>query len=198
MPPSKEASEEVVIELGNDTFDPPDRPDQFRAGNANIQFPPLLETFRGRWRRENLSPGTTAVKSGVLGLPMIPGIHIALNISMKRGRVFDPLSDPKHERTLQQINRVLKTANSLLEESHPVPEQIIENMNGENVATWLHWMKELVNRGKARVVSGTLDRQAKGRIRVGFHDSSDKAPIFKDEFDKVREGAHPAPAGMEG
>jgi len=179
MPPS----EECVVELVG-------------PQNENIEFPPLMEVFRGRWDRSGIPAGTTGRTSGVLALPTIPGIHICLNVAAKRGRVFDPLSLPEHAGTLAAINRVVKHANSLLEDSSAMPERVIENLSNDQAATWLHWMNELVKRGKAVLVSGNLERKVSGRVRVSFYDSRQNAPIYLDEEEEARAGAHPLPAGV--
>lgn len=162
--------------------------------NENIMFPPTQDVYRGEWDRLRLPANSTSIHEHLLSLPGLPGVRIELDVDAKRGRVFDPLllSDAKFKVIREKWEKWAATRSMATPNAGPVEYQkeiVIESMNPSRMATWLHWMKELVSRKKAKLIAGSLDRKLDGRIRVGWETGGGPVtPIWKDQCDRMKAG----------
>jgi len=148
---------------------------------SDVMFPPLRKTLRGRFSRYKFSGHFDANEYPLLAkLEHIPGAHVSVDISAKRGRVFDPLSLKKNA----DLNReVMAAFKQLTGADHRSFNETTVDLSGkDNLATWVHWMHELVTREKATLVEGTFPKTPDGRVQVDFFNSSRGAPKYQDQF----------------
>ena len=61
-------------------------------------------------------------------------------------------------------------------------DESFDNLSKNAVATWLHWMRELVRRGKAELKQGNIDQTVPGRIRL---DNFNQGPTYKDQHGRI-------------
>jgi hypothetical protein len=144
--------------------------------NRQVLFGPNQERLRGRWDPHNLMLGDTS-SVGLMQMPVIPGVLVALDLREKRGSITDPLAAPENARLLAQTSNfhreLWKQAIS------PRPSVVQEEMSDDDVATWLYWIMRVVIAGQARVVQGVVPKDEKavkklvprGHIRKDFYNS---------------------------
>lgn len=169
-------SDEIVIEI--------------RAPkNEDVMFEPMRSKLRSAWRRAGLPAGSTSRSAHLLSLPDLPGMRVCLTPSQRVGKVVDPLGFDENQTLLLEANAVFRNLPSHRKDQHPAPDRVYTKLTQDDVATWFYWMKRLVDKGEAVVVSGSLDRKPpEGRIRVGGFDSRHTAPRYKDQWDRIKAG----------
>jgi hypothetical protein len=155
--------------------------------NESILFPPAGKVLRGEYLKTRLPRAVHFREdSGLSKVDRVPGTVIALDISGKRGRYFDPLGTEDNWELLRQISADLRgNPTELIAEK----ENPLANMSDDQVATWFHWMLRAVTDGTAKVLDTAAkwpEKPPAGRIRVDFFSSDLTAPRYKDQFEKAR------------
>jgi hypothetical protein len=175
MSKSKPMSGEIVIELDD-------------GHNSRLEFPPLMDWFRGRWTPAGLVAQSASRGSAVCQLEM-PGQCIALDVARRRGRVFDPLEEPENKPALEQFDSILRTKDALHRGSRACPEQVHEDLSEEQVASWWHWMRELAEiRKTAKLVAGQFSKQPEGDPRIDYYSMDPHVPRTLSEMNRWRAG----------
>jgi len=126
---------EIGVEIGDDF-------------NSNPDFKPLSITLRGRWSANHVPRGTTAKHSPLLKLPDLPGMHLFLNVDERTARVVDPLQYEENA----SIKLAWREYQANLE---PLPEQVIEELDDQQVASWVYWIGRLIEKGEATLLDGS-------------------------------------------
>lgn len=156
--------------------------------NENVIFQPQQRVLRGEWLKSRLPSGVVFREgAGLMKVDRLPGLYVCLDIAGKRGRVLDPLSFRENRKLLREAAALMLGAGFTYQ---PVEEQILEDMNDSQVATWHHWMLQLVKDGFAKLVEGSAPfpkEPPKGRVKIDFFNGSATAPRYKDQFDRLRE-----------
>ena len=161
----------IVIEVGDNQ-------------NSNIMFNPHRKELRGRWDRHRLPAGTTSVDKGLLAVESLPGARIEVDTETKIARIYDPLKeDPEWAAKMPGINAVLKIALDNANGFAPFETQVME-LNDDGLATWVYWMKRLVQSKKAWLHEGSTfpEQNPPGRIRVDFFNYGQKRARYLHEL----------------
>lgn len=132
--------------------------------NQSAFFPPTQEMLRGAWDQSNLPKGSTSDR-GLMNLPSTPGMRIALNITQRTAKIHDPLLLPQNQAMYEEFRAVHA---QVFGPTRAVPAREHELRDGDAVATWLHWMKRLVDSKMAKLVAGHLKHTVKGRPRLSW------------------------------
>jgi len=166
---------EIVIELDD-------------GHNSNIEFPPLMDWFRGRWAPAGMVPQSMSKGSAVCQLEM-PGQCIALDMGNRRGRVFDPLSEPENKPALELFDSIVRAKDVMHRGSQPVPEQVKEHMQEDDLASWWYWMHQLVAvRKVAKLVAGSFGKQPPGDPKIDYYTVDPHVPRTLSEMERWRAG----------
>lgn len=175
MSKAKPMPDEIVIELDD-------------GHNSRIEFPPRMDWFRGRWTPAGLVAQSISRGSAVCQLEL-PGQCIALNVAKRQGRIFDPLEEPDNKPALAMFESILKTKDALHRGSQACPEQVHPDLSQEQVASWWHWMRQMVEvRKVAKLVAGSFSKQPEGDPRIDYYSIDPGVPRTKSEMDKWRAG----------
>ena len=175
MGKAKPMDGEIVIELDD-------------GHNSRLEFPPLMDWFRGRWTPAGLVMQSASRGSAVCQLEM-PGQCIALDVAKGRGRVFDPLEEPENKPALEQFDSILRTKDALHRGSRACPQQVKEGMPRDEVASWWHWMHQMVEvRKTAKLFAGSFGKQPPGDPRIDYYSMNPFVPRTKSEMDRWRAG----------
>lgn len=121
--------------------------------NRAILFPPADEVLRGRREVANDTGRSSHPQYNSLP-PVIPGIHIVVDLDEKAVGYFDPLGLPKYKDVLEKVSAF--TGVMSREKSKPVPGKRWRNANQETMNTWLWAMRVMVESGIARLVQGEI------------------------------------------
>jgi hypothetical protein len=119
----------------------------------NAMFPPTQERVRGRWDPHEMPPGDVS-SVGLLQMPVIPGMYVRVNVREKKAAVVDPLSFPENRALLDKVS---ESHHSLFQKRVTSVDPVVrENMNDDDLASWVYWMMRLVQGGSARLIKGEL------------------------------------------
>jgi len=166
---------EIVIELDD-------------GRNSRIEFPPLMDWFRGRWSPTGLPPGSASRGSTLCQLDM-PGQRIALDVANRQGRVFDPLDEPENKAALQMYDGIVRAKDALHRGSRAVPELVRSQLQEDELASWWYWMHEMVVvRKVAKLVSGSFDKQPPGDPKLDYYSVDPHVPRTLSEMEQWRAG----------
>ncbi|HWB13407.1 MAG TPA: hypothetical protein VG826_29550 [Pirellulales bacterium] len=135
--------------------------------NGDAYFQPLKRKLRGRFDALR-----DASKSAAKRFPKpIPGQHLLIDTANGDCFVTEPLYEEEHRVSRETIEK----------RGFRLPERR-EVHRGGHVPTLLHWVKNLVDAGLARVVSGKLPDKIDGKPRLRFHgeDRPDKDKVLAD------------------
>jgi hypothetical protein len=147
--------DEIVIELANVRRKQLRRLNQVENyGPVNTYFYSKLfdARFRGRWSSVGLAGKTSEM--GLMNLPEIPGIHLAVDPKRRRVRALDPLAWPENEQVLQQANDIFKKING--SQGAPAGDMFVKHPTETHIKTALWEMANWVRDGKAVLVHGHL------------------------------------------
>ena len=159
----------AIIEVGDDK-------------NRNPQFPPLKLVLRGRWGRDVLV-GTTG-RNELMSIPEIPGIYLEINTARRAARMFDPLTLPRYEKTLEELRDPYRRL--IGSEGKPWDDVVRTALNDTDLKTWLYWMARLVQSFKARVVEGLLPSLPEieplpGKTRIELFNASSRGRKTRED-----------------
>lgn len=119
-------------------------------GNSNVLFPPLTRNVRGRFLLSRVAEPQAGAKRDEYG-DEIPGQRLALDLDTHEGFLIEPL----HFDQFRVLKLKIEAKRFGLEE--PVQRFALSGESqpsGQDVPTWLFWLKRLVDAGCARVVKG--------------------------------------------
>jgi hypothetical protein len=169
------------IEIGNDK-------------NRAVLFQPTQERLRGAWKRSNLN--SDELTEVTQRLPDIPGLRIMLDAKSGRAVIYDPLGMPENEAVLQQAAALAKEVFGT--NCGPVKERQYTEMKPDDIKTWAHWMRRLIQGSNARLTKGVAPsenevKSMEGKAGAGRFDSSSRAFKFtedaEDYFNRILNSA---------
>jgi hypothetical protein len=145
----KFSSSDIVIELDEPT-------------NCNVFYKPLGVVLRSAWSqgkhrgsylRSDLNPD-------VANTPDVPGLMLCLNVEKRSFRVIDPLNHiPSKDAFCKRLSQ-----HAGRDGISPVPDEQWQNLREEKLATHWYWMKQEVERGRAKLINGKFGAKPAGRI----------------------------------
>jgi hypothetical protein len=177
------AKDEIIIELG-------------KAGGGDIEFPPAMSIYRGRFSQAEMKPCNQSRAGVARRLPTIPGLCVALDITNRTGRIFDPLGMPDKKDVLVELKNLLsQTSGAVVNKGDPTPvkEQTWQRMSDSDIASWHHWMRRLVEDDRHAILrQGRFIDQDKlpGRVRLDFVSDPRTGPVYQDQFDRLEQGTY--------
>jgi hypothetical protein len=174
------AKDEIIIELG-------------KRGGGDIEFPPTMGMYRGRFSQAEMAPCNQSRQGIARRLPTVPGLCVALDIAARTGRIFDPLGSPERREVLAEVAALVSSQRVTSAQPQPVREQRWERLNDDDIKSWHHWMRRLVEDDKhAKLLQGRfLDTdKLPGRTRLDFVSDKRTGPVYKDEFDLLERGEY--------
>jgi hypothetical protein len=122
--------------------------------NQSILFQPLQRKLRGRFDPRRMANAGRLHNEWPQG---VPGQRLQLNVSTGEAAIVEPLWDAQHNAIRERIEaKGMKLP--------PGREEI-----KADVATWIYWLKPLVETGKAKVLSGEFPTKVEGTPRTRFH-----------------------------
>lgn len=153
----------------------------------NVAFPPTKDVLRGRWSKAKVLIGVSS-RAELQKIPDIPGIHISLDSIRKVGRIYDILDMPENKSLLEAIRKPYAAVTG--QEGGPEKEKIYKDMKDNDVKTWAHWMRRLVERGSAVVVSGILPSESQiaklpGKTQLEMYRTTSGPKIYKEDTEEV-------------
>lgn len=139
--------------------------------NSNVLFQPLQRVIRGRFDARRIR------SAGPLWdrwPEVIPGQRLQLNTTTGEAAIVEPLWNAEHSTIRNRIeSRGMKLA--------PGSEEL-----KADVPTWVYWIRQLVESGKAKLVSGELPTKVEGTPRTRFLSNETPEPIDR-LTDAIRE-----------
>lgn len=169
-----------------------------RPTGRNVNWPTPAMTLRGAWPRELMIgvKGMVALEQ----MPSIPGLRIRFDGRTRTVTVYDPLTLPEHAETLAQLHRCydqlfqppVTIGPRPQHAGHPEKTQAFADQEPTELKTWLWWMRQHVDDGKARVVAGQLPerndiRRLPGKTLVETFNSPETTKYLED---RKREAAY--------
>lgn len=124
------------------------------ADNANLHFRPLMRSVRGKFDFSRMGEPLARVKGAEW--PVIPSQRIGITPDGV-GYLIEPIHAPEHAALKEKIER----AGMKLEPA-------MQEFEGIDQPSWLWWLRNAVQAGCARVVSGKLTDQINGPVRKNF------------------------------
>jgi hypothetical protein len=132
--------------------------------NQQVLFQPLGRAMRGRFDTRRMA---NAGKLFHQWPESIPGQRLQLDVTTGAAEIIEPLYlaefAPIRERIEQRGWKL------------PPERETVQ----AHVPTWLHWLKGLIDAGKAKLLSGTLPDKIDGKPQLRFHSTEQPEPIDK-------------------
>ncbi len=140
--------------------------------------------LRGAWSKVNLR--SDELVEFIATMPNIPGQRVRVCYGRKMAVIYDPLALEKNREECEKLQAIIEKCWGRKE--GPVKEVVKQDMDSDDLKTWLYWMRRFVDNGKARVITGDLptirDIQAlPGRTRMSMYDNSSRACRWQEEYD---------------
>jgi hypothetical protein len=122
--------------------------------NANVSFPPLGRTMRGRFDVRRMKDAGRLFHE----FPEpIPGHRLQIDFATGQCEIDEPLYESQYEAVRERIeSKGLKLA--------PMRESV-----NSTPATLHHWLRELIDAKKCKVLSGELPAKVDGVPQLRFH-----------------------------
>ena len=156
--------------------------------NGNVYFYPTNCSVEGTlkpWR----SPGAN-YKPPIAALGEIPGERIHLDVKGKTGRISHALSDPENAGLFERIKKASRSCQPPLKcGDKPAEDRWFRNLSDDQVNTWLHWMRRLVDRGHATILQGNLPGAEEIKSQPVLAPSYDKRARGKRYYEFEKTGA---------
>lgn len=133
--------------------------------NEQLYFRPIGRTVRGRFDLMRLGEPQARVKASQW--PVIPSQRIGIDDNGK-GFIEEPLHDTEFETVREKI---------LAEGMKLEPQR--QTFDDVHEATWLHYLKQAVDAGIAKIVSGKLPRKIEGTPQTSFVVERQQDPVDK-------------------
>ncbi len=124
--------------------------------NSNVLFRPEQKTVRGKFDLHRVKE-PNAGKLHSLWPEPIPGQQISLDLISAEGCFVDPLYDEKFQAIRERIEGM----------GQKLPPQR-EVFQGADIATWVFYMRELVNSGKAKLIEGEFPKIDETKVQRRF------------------------------
>lgn len=130
--------------------------------NQSVYFTPIQKRVRGRFDAHRVVDGGRLLRD----FPEpVPGQRLQLDLGTGEAAIFEPLHDHEFIAIRERIE----------ESGRKLPEQY-ERVKAD-VATWVYWLRGLVDTGLAKVVVGELPAKVEGVPRTRFHSTEQPDPI---------------------
>lgn len=132
--------------------------------NENLFFGPLMRRVRGRYelaRTTQHDGKATSLANRITSA--IPGQRIGLNVESGEAYIVEPLRGDDYE----------ALRNKLLKKTRLAPAR--EDCGKVDLATFVYWLRRLVESNKAVVVVGDLPEQPKGKVKKSFFSTERKS-----------------------
>lgn len=130
---------------------------EFDAENRNVYFPPLDRSLRGRFDAQLAARRDKDAGALLSEIPdPIPGQQIAVDVETGEAALVEPLHDPRFAAIAERIKA---RGCKLFPEREPLKI---------DKPTVLHWLKQAVTDGQARVVKGELPAKIDGTPKLHF------------------------------
>jgi hypothetical protein len=143
----------------------------------NVVWGPTQTVLRGSWVWDRLPRGTTSER-GLVHMPNLPGMCVAISPRERQARIYDPLGLPENERLLEKAQGVARAVFG--ESKRPAPTVTYRNLTDGQLATWLFHLLRHAQAERMRVIKGSLsDLEAIARALP-------QAVIHKDFFSAVK------------
>lgn len=162
----------------------------------NLLWPMTQQVLRGRWSKSALI-GRGGLPE-LLKFPDMPGIHIEVDATQKRARIYDPLANPANVNLLREIEPLYEKISG--GKGRPEEEQVFD-LDPTALKSWLFWLKRTVDDGKARCVQCTLPKMQEiealpGKTLIEPFNGSQTALKYKEDIDRARELSHNRRLGL--
>lgn len=122
--------------------------------NSNLHFRPLCRSVRGRFDFARVAEPMARVKA--IDWPVIPSQRIGITVD-GAGYLIETLHAPENAAIKEKIERMGMRL-----------EPAMQEFEGIDQPSWLWWLRQAVQAGVARVVSGKLPEVIHGAIRKNF------------------------------
>jgi hypothetical protein len=130
---------------------------EFDHENRNPYFPPLLRSLRGRFDAQLAAKRDKDAGALLSEWPDgIPGQQITVDCETGEAALLEPLQDPRFAAI---ADRIKARGAKLFPPRETLPL---------DKATALHWIKQAVVDGQAKVIAGTLPEKIDGTPRLHF------------------------------
>lgn len=136
--------------------------------NREVLFPPLNAKFRSEIRTDHVT-GVRRIPSVLTQIGgVLPGIRVVVDTKKREAEVIDLMHDPENAELTERLKAAMKAA------TQDMPRDIATGgtfthfskdprrtfkLDGDlpyNLATWLYWLRRLLDTGKVRVHKGEL------------------------------------------
>lgn len=147
--------------------------------NRNPFFWPLQKTLQTELRASEISsdkvPGLINQVGGVL-----PGERMEVDFQNRTCRVYHLLETPEYKDLKRRAAALLRTEQGGFQQGTHFGEEYTVPFREEDVATWLYWIRRLVDSQKLHIVSGHLpsleEIRAYGDVCLGDDNGLTTAP----------------------
>lgn len=136
--------------------------------NSNVVFRPLQKPIRGKFDLHRVREPNAGKLHSLWPAP-IPGQLLSLDLVTAEGVILDPLYEEKFASIRSKIEEL----------GQKLPPQR-EVFQGADVATWVFYMRELVNSGKAKLIEGEFPKIDESKVQRRFY--SNERPDTSDRL----------------
>lgn len=123
--------------------------------NEQLHFTPLQRNIRGKFDFMRMGEPMARIKAVEWPVP-IPSQRLGVDAD-GIGYIAEPLHDAKHAPIKEKI-----------EAQGMKLEPALQTFEGIDLTTWLFWIKQAVEAGLAKVVSGKLPDKIEGKPKMNF------------------------------
>lgn len=171
--------------------------------NESVIFLPLRQRLRGRWdfSKTHHREKSDEMRSLAVEVPVIPGICIALDTEKKTGTIFDSLAETDQGReVMRRIQGVYERFPFVFGEKVKTWDRAEHQLSIDDLKTWAHFMRALVNDGYAVTLKSELPPQEQiarwpGRRRRDPGNTGPQDERLAEWVDIVPENPEPVGAG---
>jgi hypothetical protein len=130
------------------------------GNNESVLFGQTGERLRGRWSAHKLAGRSSHESLAALHAALpdghIPGICLAIDPAKRTARRFDPLRETEEgQRCWKAMGPVMKDYAAFLPAGQPWDTMEVANMTDDQLKTWAYDMRNFLDCGLARHVSGS-------------------------------------------
>jgi hypothetical protein len=136
--------------------------------NQSVYFRPLQKRIRGRFDLHRVKE-PNAGKLHSLWPEPIPGQYLMLDFVTGEGAIVEPLWEAKFAAIRDKIEQ----------QGQKLPEAR-EIFQGVDSATWVYWLKGLVDTGTAKLIEGEFPKIDESKVQRRFH--STERPSTEDKL----------------
>jgi hypothetical protein len=127
--------------------------------NQSCYWRPLQKRIRGRFDLHRVKEPNAGKLHSIWPEP-IPGQQLSLDLVTAEGAILEPLYEAKFAAIREKIEQ----------QGQKLPAER-EIFQGVDVATWVFFLRELVDSGKARLIEGEFPKIDESKVQRRFHSS---------------------------